>query len=286
MPELPEVETVRLGLEKTLGLKTEPAQILVIKLFHKDLRFPMPSKKKLDVITHARIFEIQRRAKYIIFRTSKGDLISHLGMTGSWRWDSSVNLKQLRSIKKTHDHISIFFANGSLIYNDPRRFGIFDILLGADSSDVLESSKYFKHLGPEPLHEIFSADYLFAKSRGKEVSVKVFLMDQKVVVGVGNIYASEALFLSKIKPNKKAKKLSHECCQRLVINIKAVLHEAIRQGGSSISDFSHVDQNTGYFQNSFKVYGREGQSCFVCNEKVRNTVLAGRSSFWCPSCQS
>lgn len=275
MPELPEVETVKRSLEKVLQLPT-PQRIHTIVLYRKNLRFAMPSAKKLQELFQSDILTIKRRAKYLIFETNRSQkFISHLGMTGTWRWVQGMNEMDFRKIKQTHDHISIQFEAGLLVFNDPRRFGIFDYF----------DSKYFDHLGPEPLETSFNAEYLFAKTRGKSANVKSFIMNQEVVVGVGNIYASEALFRAGIRPTKMASRVTFRQCEELVFQIQKVLREAIKKGGSTISDFSHVDEQSGYFQHSFQVYDRQGEPCVKCKTKIKNTILSGRSSYWCPSCQ-
>lgn len=291
MPELPEVETVRRGLESTLQLKKQPLEIQEVVFFRKNLRIAFPKPKLLQILEGARIISIHRRAKYLVFETDRVFFLSHLGMTGAWRWIASLkDAKHFRSIKQAHDHIYIQFADGALIYNDPRRFGIFDILkfsskIKLELSSVYAQSPYFKHLGPEPWDANFNAENLFEKANGKEVSVKTFIMNQEIVVGIGNIYASEALFRAGVRPQRKVKTIKKEEWQRIVQNSQDVLQEAIAKGGSTISDFAHIDESQGYFQQSFKVYGREGEKCVNCSAKIQNTVLGGRSSYWCRSCQ-
>lgn len=270
MPELPEVETVRRGLEKRI--KKQPI-IERIEFKRKDLRDPMPIKK-LKTLEGAKLLSIDRRAKYLLFHTDRGIIISHLGMTGTWR-------VALPGTERDHDHIYIHFVGGERwAYRDPRRFGIFDF------SELKKINPRLQELGIEPLDKAFDATHLHQLLKGKATAIKVAIMDQKVVVGVGNIYASEALFLAKIKPSRRASRLSLEDCERLVLGIKTVLEKAIIAGGSSISDFKTSDGESGYFQNQFQVYDRKNQACVICATKLQAKVIGGRSTFWCPSCQA
>jgi formamidopyrimidine-DNA glycosylase len=196
-------------------------------------------------------------------------------MTGTWRL-------AVPGDERDHDHIYLHFAGGlRLAYRDPRRFGCFDFVA---TGQELQHPK-LKILGYEPLSEAFTGEILWQKFRGKVVAVKVAIMDQKIVVGVGNIYASEALFRAGIRPTTKAVKVSREKCDRLVLMIKETLSEAIAAGGSSISDYELVSGESGYFQKRFRVYGREGEACVVCNTKISAQILGGRSTYWCSSCQ-
>jgi formamidopyrimidine-DNA glycosylase len=266
MPELPEVEVVKRGLEKII--RTQP-RIVRFEFKRKNLRDPMPIKK-LKALEGDKILSVKRRAKYLLFQTSSGGFLSHLGMTGSWR------LAPLGEEQK-HDHIYITLDGGArLAYNDPRRFGIFDVL----------TEHRLAGLGPEPLQEEFSAAYLKKQFAGKAQPVKCAVMDQRIVVGVGNIYASEALHLSGIRPLRQAKRLSSEDLHKLVASIRQVLEQAIAKGGSSISDFRGFEGVAGDYQAEHNVYGRGGQPCAICNTPIRVKALAGRSTFWCPSCQS
>lgn len=274
MPELPEVEVVKNNLQE--NFKDQP-KILSFEFFRSDLRDPMP-QAQLKKLEGARLLNVQRRAKYLIFETEKGSFLSHLGMTGVWRVETKgVPPDQELGI---HDHIRICFAGSvRLTYNDPRRFGVFDILTDKTRQ------KRLAHLGPEPLGLEFTGASLWASLRGRTVAIKVAIMDQKIVVGVGNIYASEALFLAGIKPQTKAHKVSREKCDLLVEKIKQVLKQAIQAGGSTISDFAHTNGRSGDFQNHFKVYARDGKKCLVCDAVIKSAVLGGRSTFWCPGCQ-
>lgn len=273
MPELPEVETVKEGLKKIIGLDNSISKLL---LKRDNLRFPIPPEipKKFK---NQKIVSIERRAKYLLFYTPVGILISHLGMTGTWREQKSSTDVQL------HDHVILQLGDHrNLIYRDPRRFGILDWC----ELDALDQNKYFHHLGPEPLKKEFSAKYLLDKCKRRSAFIKNVIMDQKVVVGVGNIYAAECLFLSKISPLRPANEISLDEFKLLVKNIRKVLKDAIKAGGSSISDFKQAEGDMGYFQHKFKVYAKEGKECSVCKTKIENIVLSGRSSFYCPKCQS
>ena len=271
MPELPEVETVRRGLGQIL--KDQPA-ITKIELKRKDLRDPIPVRQ-VQSLVGAKILSIERRAKYLLLKTSAGTLLSHLGMTGTWRVAPPGD-------EKDHDHIYLHFSNGlRLAYRDPRRFGCFDFV----ARDQEQTHPKLKNLGVEPLAKAFTGSDLWQKLRGKETPIKVALMDQKTVVGVGNIYANEALFRAGIRPQTKACKLSRERCERLVGAVKEILAEAIAAGGSSINDYVQASGDSGSFQKSFRVYDREGEMCETCHTRVSAQVLGGRSSFWCPSCQ-
>lgn len=271
MPELPEVEVVKEGLKKII----KPSEsIKKIEFLRKNLRGPLPFKK-LGSIEGKQILSLERRAKYILFETTDHWLVSHLGMTGNWR---NKNTKI-----KLHDHIVLTLASGTrLIYNDPRRFGIFDII----DKKNFEKDKRFSILGPEPLLEYeFTAEYLFKTSRKRKIPIKSFIMDQKVVVGVGNIYASEALFHAGIRPLARTEKLTRYQCELLVKAIQKVLAEAIAQGGSSIRDYVQANGSSGGFQENHFVYAREGEPCRKCRGLILSRILSGRNTFWCVNCQ-
>lgn len=272
MPELPEVETFCQHLNRRLKPGEE---ITGVKVFRRDLRFPV-EKGFSRRLRSRQLAGISRRAKYLLWDLGDITLLSHLGMSGHWRF--IVNKE-----RRLHDHVHLEFSNGQqLAFNDPRRFGF---LLLTDT-ELLEKHPRLNHLGPEPLGpKRATADYFFKKSRGKKVSIKNFLMDQRVVVGVGNIYVCEALFRAGIRPTRRAERVSGREWQNTTNCVQDTLREAIAAGGSSISDFRSPDGKTGYFQHQFQVYGRENHSCVVCKAKIRCTKQAGRSSFWCPQCQ-
>ncbi|MES2855729.1 MAG: bifunctional DNA-formamidopyrimidine glycosylase/DNA-(apurinic or apyrimidinic site) lyase [Bdellovibrionota bacterium] len=275
MPELPEVETVRRGLEDLL--KKKPV-VKKIRMIRKDIRFPIP-KNLAKLFEGQRIIGVRRRAKYLLIDTEERSLLSHLGMTGSWRLLEGGAKGELDK----HDHFLIDLDDGrTLAFRDPRRFGIIDYVEHSKES----KHKFLHHLGPEPLDEAaFKAEDFFARSRKRKSAIKVFMMDQEIVVGVGNIYASEVLFRSGVRPAKLAGKITKSEAERIVTNVRLVLLEAIKAGGSSISDYRQASGESGGFQDRFKVYDRKGEPCFVCKTPIRTKVLGGRSTFWCPRCQ-
>lgn len=271
MPELPEVEVVRRQLEKIMA---DQPQITKFEFKRKDIRDPMPIAQ-FKKMQGAKILAVKRRAKYLLIETDRGGILSHLGMTGSWR-------VAVQEDEQPHDHVYMHLSSGlRLAFRDPRRFGIFETF------DILHQNKNkrLKSLGVEPLESEFTAVYLLSKLKGKNAPLKSALMDQKYVVGVGNIYASEALFQAQISPKLLAGKLKLDKAQRLVKAIKEILQKAIAAGGSSISDFKDTDNSSGYFQNSHLVYDRQGEPCVKCASKIKSAVMAGRSTFWCPVCQ-
>ncbi len=274
MPELPEVETVRRGLEELL--ENHPT-IEQIQLTRKDIRFPIP-KNFVSALEGQSITGVRRRAKYLFIDTPKVSLLSHLGMTGSWRIETKTPAHD------KHDHCFIELSDRRiLVFRDPRRFGVLDLVKPGEES----KHKLLKALGPEPLDETkFNADSFHERSRKRKVSIKVFIMDQKTVVGVGNIYASEALFRAKIRPQKLAGKLSRHEALRLVEAIRSVLTEAIEAGGSSIRDYKNAGGESGAFQDAHQVYERGGEPCRVCATPIRSKVIGGRSTYWCPKCQT
>lgn len=272
MPELPEVETVRHGLETLLGTN---AVVRRVRLLRPDIRFPIP-KELPRRLALQRILGVRRRAKYLLIETPAGTLLSHLGMTGTWRLVEGGQ-------EDKHDHCYIELEDGRRLgFRDPRRFGVLDWI----ERGLEDQHRLLKGLGPEPLGEEWNEDYLWRKSRKRKVAIKVFLMNQKIIVGVGNIYASEALFRAGVRPTKLAGRVSLEETRRIVDAVRVVLAESIAAGGSTISDFKSAGGSDGYFQNSFRVYDREGQPCVVCKAKLRAKVLGGRSTYWCATCQS
>jgi len=268
MPELPEVETSRRGIMPHLLEQ----QITRIEVRQPQLRWPVPDK--VQTLVGETITDITRRSKYLLLNTGKGSLILHLGMSGSLR----VLPHSTRPEK--HDHIDICLANGKLLrLNDPRRFGACLFCAPGEPHALLAS------LGPEPLSDTFSADYLYQQSRKRRVAIKSFIMDSKVVVGVGNIYANEALFMAGIDPRKPAMQLSRPKADRLVECIKQVLAKAIEQGGTTLKDFTQADGKPGYFAQQLNVYGRGGKSCPVCKQLLAEVRIGQRSTVFCRSCQ-
>lgn len=270
MSELPEVETVRRGIEPlVVGQCIESVVVRVPKL-----RWDIdPVLGKL--LSGQTVQSVERRAKYLLLKLDAGTLILHLGMTGILRLlDSSFALEK-------HDHFDLVFEDGKCLrLNDSRRFGA---VLYTDNP--IEKHTLIRALGPEPLSPDFNADYLCQLSRKRTVPIKNFLMDQKVVVGVGNIYASEALFLSGISPLKSVGLVSREKYLLLVNSVKSILQAAIKLGGTTIRDFEGTDGKPGYFRQELKVYGREESPCVHCHEPIRKVRQGGRSTFYCPKCQ-
>jgi formamidopyrimidine-DNA glycosylase len=272
MPELPEVETTRSGLESLLH---DHPVIKKVRLMRGDIRFKIP-KNLPKQLEGQKIVGVRRRAKYLLFDTANGILLNHLGMTGSWRMVEPGD-------EDKHDHCYIELENGKrLAFRDPRRFGVIDLIQPGGEA----KHKLLKNLGVEPLDETaWTSDYLFQRSRKRKVAIKVFIMNQVVVVGIGNIYASEALYRAQVKPQKLASKVTREECERIVKSSREILQHAIKAGGSSIRDYKQASGESGGFQLLHKVYDRENQECPVCLSKIRAKVLGGRSTYWCPICQ-
>ena len=270
MPELPEVETTRRGLEHTIkGLEVNRVVVREPRL-----RWPV-SPEITERLPNQVIERVERRAKYLLIGTSVGTLIVHLGMSGSLKVASS------NEAAEKHDHIDVVFSNGlCLRYRDPRRFGAF---LWTDRPSSSHPLLY--DLGPEPLSRGFGAAYLHAISRGRRVAIKNLLMNARVVVGIGNIYANEALYLSCIHPARPAGRISLQRVERLVTVIKSVLGTAIAAGGTTLRDFTNSDGAPGYFGQRLLVYGRSGQSCDRCGHTIHTVVIGQRSTFYCPRCQ-
>lgn len=269
MPELPEVEVVKRGLQKVFSAKP---LLQEIQIYRKDLRFPIP-KKQLQGFVGAVFLGVERRAKYLVLKTDRGDLLSHLGMSGAWR------IEAVRT-EKNHDHIRLVLSNGvQLVYNDPRRFGLFEVL------DAKNLKRRFGHLGFEPFDSELTAEVLKKALAATATTVKVALMNQQLIVGVGNIYASEILFRSRVSPLRKSSRVKLAECIEILQQTRAVLDQAIRLGGSSIDSFHDTQGSAGDFQNQHLVYDRKGQPCSVCQTEIRAKTIGGRSTYWCPRCQ-
>jgi len=292
MPELPEVETVRRGLAPVLVGR----RVTDLEARRPDLRFPLPEKFR-ERLVGQQIVALDRRAKYLITALSGGeDLVMHLGMTGrftilrdgvretpgEYAHDSGAN--------PVHDHVVLHLSDGTrIVYNDPRRFGFMMMMAHAER----EAHALFRNLGVEPLGNQLTADYLASRGRGKKTNLKSFLMDQGIVAGLGNIYASEALYRAGLSPNRSASSLADrrgvpaDRTTRLVASIKQVLQHAIDAGGSTLRDYRNVNGASGAFQKSFAVYDRADSICLKpgCGGKIRRTLHAGRASFHCPRCQ-
>ncbi|MDC1311823.1 bifunctional DNA-formamidopyrimidine glycosylase/DNA-(apurinic or apyrimidinic site) lyase [Burkholderiales bacterium] len=271
MPELPEVEITKRGIEPFLVGQT----IEKIVLRNLKLRWPIP-KKLRTILPSLKIRSIERRAKYILIDCSAGWLIIHLGMSGSLRLLSSLNEAPTK-----HDHYDLYTTNNTIIrYRDPRKFGALIWTTGNPYDHRL-----IKHLGPEPLSEEFNREFLYQKLRSKSSKIKLQIMNNQVVTGVGNIYANESLFHAGISPIRQANKVTRPKLELLIVAIKATLERAICAGGSSLQDFYLTDGSTGYFQQQYMVYGRAGKPCHKCKTTIKSVILGQRSSFYCPKCQ-
>jgi formamidopyrimidine-DNA glycosylase len=269
MPELPEVETTRRGLLPHV----EGQLVRGVLLRRPDLRWPIPPEVA-SLLPGQRIDGIRRRAKYLLLDTAAGSALLHLGMSGSLRV-----LPAATSVR-THDHVDISLGNRRVLrFNDPRRFGC---LLWQPPGEL---HPLLARLGPEPLSDDFDGDGLFARSRGRSAPIKTFLMDQAVVVGVGNIYAAEALFIAGISPLRAAGSISRRRYQALADAVKAILTHAIERGGTTLRDFISPDGAPGYFEQELLVYGRGGQPCKRCGRVLKQTLIGQRASVWCSHCQ-
>ncbi|VAX01534.1 Formamidopyrimidine-DNA glycosylase [hydrothermal vent metagenome] len=270
MPELPEVETTVNGITPLI-LQQKVTNIIIRE---HQLRWPIPNELA-KILKGKTVISVARRAKYILIQFKHGTLILHLGMSGNLRFTD----KKTQVAK--HDHVDIIFNNTHCLrYHDPRRFGA--ILW---TNENIEQHKLISHLGPEPLHAQFDVDYLYKRSRKRTISVKQFIMDSKVVVGVGNIYASESLYLAGIKPTRTAGGISKARYLRLCNAIKTVLNNAIAQGGTTLRDFRNSDGKPGYFKQKLNVYDREGLSCKNCTRPIKLITQNNRSSYYCNFCQ-
>lgn len=274
MPELPEVETTRRGLAPHL----EGRRITSVTLRRPDLRWPIP-REIVDLLPTSTITAVRRRAKYLLMDTEIGTAIWHLGMSGSMR------VLPVDTPVRAHDHVDLGIEGKGrsdarvLRFNDPRRFGC--LLWQAPG----ETHELLRELGPEPLSDDFDGDYLFERSRGRNVAVKAFLMDQKIVVGVGNIYVAEALFAAGVSPTRAAGKVSRERYAAIAEAIRAILDYAIRRGGTTLRDFISPDGAPGYFEQELSVYGRGGLPCPRCGRALKQSMLAQRATTWCGHCQ-
>jgi formamidopyrimidine-DNA glycosylase len=292
MPELPEVETVRRGLQPVM----EGSKIVKAEARRADLRFPF-QKDFVARLTGQTVTGLGRRAKYLMADLGSGDvLLMHLGMSGSFRVVKDEEAKMPgqfhhpRAEDRAHDHVVFHMSSGSsVVFNDPRRFGYMKII----ARKALEEEPLLKGLGPEPLGNEFDAAMLARSCANKKTSLKAALLDQRVVAGLGNIYVCEALFRSQLSPRRLAATLATrkaeptDHAKRLVTAIHAVLNQAIKAGGSSLRDHRQTSGELGYFQHSFQVYDREGEKCQTakCSGIVRRFTQNGRSTFWCPKCQ-
>jgi len=291
MPELPEVETVRRGLEPAMV----GARIEKVEVRRKDIRFPFPPRFR-ERLTGRRIAVLARRAKYLLFLLDSGEtLIAHLGMSGSFRVEAAETttpgaFHRERAKDPKHDHVVLHLDSGKTVtFNDPRRFGFMDLI----ASEAVEAHPRLAGLGEEPLAEEFDARRMAKLFAGRRAPLKSALLDQTRIAGLGNIYVCEALFRAGISPLRPAAVLASaagrptRAAHALVKSIRAVLREAIEAGGSTLRDHRRADGEVGYFQHAFLVYDREGESCPrpSCQGTIRRLAQSGRSTFYCPECQ-
>ena len=286
MPELPEVEVVKLSLKNSIQSK----KINKVIVFNRNLRFKI-HKKFESYLKKKNIINIQRFSKYILFYLdNKSILVLHLGMSGTIhilknnRKNNFTNSSFYSSplLPKKHNHVIIFFDNLKIIYNDPRRFGFLKIIENEEKLKI-----FFKNYGPEPFDKRFNLDYLKKNLKNKTKNIKNYLLDQSFVSGIGNIYANEILFLCKINPFKQSGKLNKKDFKNIIFYSKKVLNHAIKNGGSSIQNFMNTDGNRGYFQDSFKVYQRDKLKCLSkkCGGIIKKKMITNRSVFYCNLCQ-
>ncbi len=269
MPELPEVETARRGLSPHLLGR----RVTTVTLRRPDLRWPIPAEVA-QLLPGERILDIRRRAKYLLLDTAPGSALLHLGMSGSLR------VLPASTAPAAHDHVDLGLDSGAVLrFTDPRRFGC---LLWQPTG---ETHSLLRGLGPEPLSADFDGDYLYEQSRGRSASVKTFLMDQAIVVGVGNIYAAESLFSAGIAPSRQAGRVSRARYATLATAVKAILSHAIKRGGTTLRDFIDPDGSPGYFKQELLAYGREGEPCRRCGRRLQGTRLGNRATAWCAGCQ-
>jgi len=286
MPELPEVEIVRQSLDKKI--KQKKVKKVIVR--NRNLRFKLPYNFSL-YLQNKKIIKVGRFSKYLIIFISDGSYcLIHLGMSGTIHIVSKKKINKFTNtsfynspyLPKKHNHIEIIFDDFKVVYNDPRRFGFFQII-----KNNFELNKKFNHLGPEPFSKTFNLTYVLNFFKGRNKDIKSFLLDQKFISGIGNIYASEILFFSKINPFKKASLLNKKECKNIILNSKKILLKAISKGGSSIRNFQDISGSKGGFQNEFKVYQQEGKRCknLGCSDLIKKKIISNRSTFFCDSCQ-
>lgn len=270
MPELPEVETTRRGISP--HLKDQCINKIIIH--NAQLRWPIP-KSLLRTLPGQTISDITRRGKYLLLETQKGTLIMHLGMSGS------MCITAANEPVRKHDHFELILNNGQCLrFHDPRRFG--SILW--TTSDPLQH-KLLSKLGPEPDDQLFTGEYLWQRAQNKRITIKAFIMNSHIVVGVGNIYASESLFNAGIHPKRAAGRISRGRFDDLAQAIKEVISAAIRQGGTSLRDFTNAEGKPGYFKQALNVYGRQNEACHQCGQMIKHCVIGQRASYYCSKCQ-
>ena len=286
MPELPEVEIVK----QSLAQKIQQKKIRKVVIKNRNLRFKIPLKFE-ELLKNKTIKKVTRFSKYLILNFSDGSFcLIHLGMSGTIHLIKKNSLNKFTNtsfynssiLLKKHNHVEIQFKDLKIIYNDPRRFGFFKFI--KNNNELMSK---FNHLGPEPFFKSFNLKYVFDYFLNKKKNIKSFLLDQKFVSGIGNIYASEILFFCKIRPTTHVMKLSKKDCKKIILFSKRVLNRAIKKGGSSIRDFRDTLGKSGTFQKEFKVYQRENLSCLnsKCNGKIKKIFISNRSTFFCNNCQ-
>ncbi|MBO1927900.1 bifunctional DNA-formamidopyrimidine glycosylase/DNA-(apurinic or apyrimidinic site) lyase [Thiomicrorhabdus sp. 6S2-11] len=273
MPELPEVETTRRGIADACDNATIESVTLRAPKLRWEIEPALP-----ELLAGQPITSLSRRGKYILLQTPPGTILIHLGMSGTLRV-----LPKDTAVKK-HDHVDILLTSGQVLrLNDPRRFGA--VLWHPTEAGDINSHKLLGKLAPEPFDEAFNGDYFYDKTRNRNVAIKTIVMNSEIVVGAGNIYANESLFLSGIHPATPAKTLTKAQCHTLVGNIKEVLAKAIQQGGTTLKDFMSPEGKPGYFVQELNVYGKEGEPCPICTTTLEKVILNQRASFYCPQCQ-
>lgn len=274
MPELPEVENVVRNLNDKISLPTPVKEWI---FWRKNLRYDLPIKQ-LRQISAQKLLKIERRAKYIMFEFEQDIVLSHLGMTGQWRFHYGLLSSQLAF--KKHDHVAFCYGDQSwLIYQDPRRFGYIELI---KKHNILD---YFGNYGREPFQLMGQKKELIEIFKSLKTSIKAALMNQKYIVGVGNIYAAEALYMAGIRPQRACQSLSIKEYHRLLVATEKVIAKAISMGGSTILSYRNSNNEEGGFQKKHFVYGKEGQLCLKCHDRIKNIVIAGRASCYCPTCQ-
>ena len=270
MPELPEVETIMRGLMPHL----EDALVQDVIIRQPRLRWPIPPNLKA-ILNHQKVIQLSRRGKYLLIAMTRGTLMIHLGMSGSLR------ILNHNAPPTRHDHVDILFSHNCLLrYNDPRRFGA---ILWTDDNPL--NHPLLQSMGIEPLNAAFTGHYLKQATLNRHTPIKPFIMNSKIVTGIGNIYAAEALFLAKIHPATDASQLSQQQCDQLVKSIRSILTAAIIQGGTTLKDFINSDGKPGYFSQKLQVYSRAGLPCTRCSKPLQSMQLGQRSTVFCPSCQ-
>lgn len=276
MPELPEVETTRRGIAPHIEGRT--VESMVIR--QRSLRWPIPDALP-DQIVGDQVMSVARRGKYLLLQFSRGVVLVHLGMSGSLR------IVKADQAPAKHDHVDWLMGGDTILrFNDPRRFGSVLWHEVTPEAESVESHPLLASLGPEPLSEVFSADYLFQASRKRALPIKSLLMDSHVVVGVGNIYANEALFMSGVRPGRAAGRITRAESELLAASIKTILANAIQRGGTTLRDFVGGDGKPGYFAQELNVYGREGLACKQCGAILKGKKIAQRATVYCSHCQS